>query len=71
MEKIFTVFILLCLFSSLGLEAQNLQKVKNYMCGIMMIIPDSLLSREMCQTKYEIIYYFLLLYQCCRRSACV
>ena len=58
MKKIFTVFILLCLFSSLGLKAQNSQKSNNDIYGIMMITPDSLLSKEMRQTKYEIIYYF-------------
>jgi hypothetical protein len=58
MKKIFTVIILLCLFLSVGLKAQNSQKSNNNIYGIMMLTPDSLLSKEMRHTKYQITYYF-------------
>lgn len=56
--KICIAVILLCLFLSVGLNAQNSKIRNNDVYGIMMITPDSLLSKEMRQTKYQIIYYF-------------
>lgn len=58
MKKNCLIIILSCLSLSVGLNAQNSQKSNNDVYGIMMITPDSLLSKEMRQTKYEIIYYF-------------
>jgi len=58
MKKECITVILLSLFLSIDLNAQNTQN-KNYdVYGIMMSTSDSLLSKEMLQTKYQITYYF-------------
>jgi len=58
MKKICTAIILFCMFLSVSLNAQNSQKTNHDVYGIMMITPDSLLSKEMRQSKYQIMYYF-------------
>ena len=58
MKKTCIIVILLCLFLSIGLNAQNSQKSNDDVYRKMMITPDSLLSKEMRQTKYQIAYFF-------------
>jgi hypothetical protein len=58
MKKVCAVIIQLSLFLAVGLNAQNTQKKMCNEYGIMMMTPDSLLSKEMLKTKYQIIYYF-------------
>jgi len=58
MKKTCITVILLSLFLSINLNAQNTQDKNHDVYGIMMLTPDSLLSKGMRQTKYQITYYF-------------
>jgi hypothetical protein len=56
MKKVFSLLILMVLF--VNLNAQNSPKGSHDDFGFMMMTPDSLLSKEMLQTKYQLMYYF-------------
>ena len=58
MKQISIIISLLCLFLSVGFNAQNTKKRNLDDYGIMMITPDSLLSKEMLKTKHQLGYYF-------------
>jgi hypothetical protein len=56
MKKVCPIIILMFLF--VNLNAQSLHQGSHDDYGFMMITPDSLLSKDMLQTKHQLIFYF-------------